>query len=331
MGKRELKEQNKNLEIHVVDLINKFDPSGTSKYTGFLTKLLQDRLKGERKIIKKGRHIRTIEDVVSEFEMPSGENYLEDVLISYLMEVYGRENMDALYSFHKHTKENRLTGKDISSYNTWDEIQKDVALATLKQNEKSLEKEVQKVFENDTWLIVRPLTFQSSLTYGSGTKWCTASRHNKEYFYRYSNNGVLCYCINKIDGDKYGLFYDIHNSEFSIWNAPDRRIDSVESSIPPDIMSNMYKFMKNEKNNYYYFSDSEKEKCDRYYREEKMGEAMPDDPIQDPDLIYENEALIRTMEYLDIQGETLEEYGYAEEVCDEEPYDEPQQENTTRW
>jgi hypothetical protein len=302
MGKRDLKEQNKNLEIHVVDLINKFDPSGTSKYTGFLTKLLQDKLKEERKNIRKGR-LRTFQDRLNEFEVPKGQNALEDTLIYYLTELYGRENMDALYNFHKHTQENRLTGKDINSYNSWDEIQRDVALATLKQNQKLLEKEVQKVFENDTWLIVRPLTFESSLTYGSGTKWCTSMRHNKDYFYRYSRNGVLCYVINKLDGDKYGLFYDMESNEFSIWNAPDRRIDSVESTIPSDLMSKLYKFMKTEKSNYDYFSDSEKEKYRNYYSEEKTVQevAMP---------------LNEAIQYLD-EPVATEEYGYAEEACDE--------------
>jgi hypothetical protein len=303
MGKRELKEQNKNLEIHVVDLIDKFNPSGTNKYTSFLTKILQNKLEEEKKRVKKGR-LRTIQNVVRVFERPKGHDDLEDVLISYLMEVYGRENIDALHSFHKHSQENRITGKDINSYKSWEEMQKDVALATLKQNQKLLEKEVQKVFENDEWLIVRPLTVESSLTYGAGTKWCTASRHNKEYFYRYSKNGVLCYAINKNDGDKYGLFYDMQNSELSIWDAPDRRIDSVESSIPFEIMSNTYKFMKNEKPNYTYFSDLEKEKCDKYYSEVKMEEPIPTVDYEEGQNQFDLEPL-------------TEEYGYTEEVSDE--------------
>ena len=68
---------------------------------------------------------------------------------------------------------------------------------TVTNIQKLLEKEVQKIVEEDEWLVVRPLTVESSLTYGAGTKWCTASRHNKEYFYRYSRNGVLFYVINK--------------------------------------------------------------------------------------------------------------------------------------
>lgn len=267
MGKRDLKEQNKDLEIHVVDLINKFDPSESGKYTKFLTKILRDKLEErERSLHKTKGKIRTLNgNSDSEFRMPIGVNDLEEVLIYYLSEVYGRENMDTLISFHRHTQENRIVGKDINSYKSWDEINKDVSLATLKQNQKLLEREVQKIVETEDWLVIRPLTIESSLTYGSGTKWCTASRHNREYFYRYSRNGVLCYAISKVDGDKFGIYYDMESNDFSLWNAPDKRIDSVESTIPSDLISKLYKFMKGEKRNYDYFSESEKQRCESYY------------------------------------------------------------------
>lgn len=268
MGKKDLKEQNKDLEIHVIDLIRKFDPSDTGKYTSFLTKILKDKIGEEVDRPRKGRlRIVNLQNNVRAFKTPTGKNDLEEVLINYLTELYGRENMEALFSFHKHTKENRIIGRDINSYKSWDDLHREVALATLKQNQKLLEKEVQKIVEDDEWLVVRPLTVESSLTYGAGTKWCTASRHNKEYFYRYSRNGVLFYVINKNDGDKYGLFYDTESNEFSIWNAPDKRIDSIESAIPFDLMSKLYKLMKSDKPNYEYFLESEKHKCDEYLQE----------------------------------------------------------------
>jgi len=289
MGKKDLKEQNKDLEIHVVDLISKFDPSDSGKYTKFLTKLLKDRLIERQLREKKGR-LRTLNIADrGEFVMPRGVNDLEDVLINYITEVYGHENMETLISFHKHVKENRIVGKDINSYKDWAQLNRDVSLASLKQNQKMLEKEVQKVAETDEWLVIRPLTMESSLTYGSGTKWCTAMRNNRDYFYRYSRNGVLCYAISKVDGDKFGLYYDMESNEFSIWNAPDRRIDSIESTIPSDLMDKLYKFMKTEKRNYEYFSESEKEKCNDYMdiKEVAVMEELPPHAVIDmPD--YDN-------------------------------------------
>jgi hypothetical protein len=299
MGKKDLKEQNKDLEIHVIDLIRKFDPSDTGKYTSFLTKILKDKIGEEVDRPRKGRlRIVNLQNNVRAFKIPTGKNDLEEVLINYLTEFYGRENMEALFSFHKHTKENRIIGKDINSYKSWDDLQREVALATLKQNQKLLEKEVQKIVEDDEWLVVRPLTVESSLTYGAGTKWCTASRHNKEYFYRYSRNGVLCYVINKNDGDKYGLFYDMESNEFSIWNAPDKRIDSIESAIPSDLMSKLYKFMKSDKPNYEYFSESEKHKCDEYLQlnmvEPVYAEPMPDNEYNSDEDDVEEETIQRS-------------------------------------
>lgn len=285
MGKRSLKEQNKDLEIHVVDLINKFDPSETGKYTKFLTKILRDKLE-ERKLCekqKKGK-IRTLNiDNIGDFKAPVGLNDLEDILINYLLELYGSENMENLISFHKHTQENRIVGKDVNSYNGWGEINKEVLLATLKQNQKLLEKQVQKVVDTEEFLIIRPLTVEASLTYGSGAKWCTASKYNKEYFYSYSRSGVLCYVINKINGDKFGVYYELETKEFSLWDATDKRIDSVESTIPSDLINKLYKFMKNEKRNYEYFSELEKLKCDEFDDEVTMTIPMPVEE-QEPDM-----------------------------------------------
>jgi hypothetical protein len=267
MGKKELKQINSDLEIHVVDLISKFDPSKTSKFTQFLIKKLRDSWDEAQ---PKKLRLRDRDD---SYEIPSGGNRVEQQIIYYLNEVFGEENLKALHSLHNHMENNRVEGeKDINQYKSWEEIQKANALATLKYEQKRLEKEVMSVIETDDWLIIRPLTFQSSLTYGYGTKWCTASRGNKDYFYKYSQNGVLVYAINKKDGDKYGVFYDMHNNrgEFSLWNAPDVRIDSVESTIPGDLMKTIYQYMKKTEPNYEYFSVEEKDRSHDYYGKKSL-------------------------------------------------------------
>lgn len=262
MNKKELKQANSDLEFHVVDLINKFDPSKTNKFTQFLVKKLRDNWAEPQ--LRKGR----LRDRGDGYELPEGNNRIEQHIIYYLHETFGEDNLKSLHSLHNHMENNRVEGeKDINQYKTWEDIQRVNALTTIKYEQKRLEKEVIRVIENDEWLVIKPLTFQSSLTYGSGTKWCTASKGNKDYFYKYSNNGVLVYAINKKNGDKYGLFYDLHNNrgEFSVWNAPDVRIDSVESSIPSDLMKEIYHHMKNTENNYSYFSKDEQEICHEYY------------------------------------------------------------------
>lgn len=293
MRKRDLKEQHKDLEFHLVDFISKFDPTNTGKYTTFLTKIVKNRIEEEIKYrlsYGKNRLIPIEEYESPRFKIPQGKNNLEELIFGYLIDTLGRENIETLSSFEKHTKENRILNKDINDYSDWDQIIREVSLADLKQNQKILEKEVQKVIDNDEWLVIRPLTFESSLTYGAGTRWCTASRQNKDYFYRYSRNGVLCYAISKINGDKFGLYYDLEGPEFSIWNAPDRRIDSVESTIPPDLISKLYNFMKDEKCNYEYFSKSEKEKFSRYFEKSVVQEVSIEEPTNE---VYYGEEIDR--------------------------------------
>jgi hypothetical protein len=267
MGRKELKQSNTDLEIHIVDLIAKFDPSRTGKFTQFLIKKLRD--KWEEPQLRKLRSVR-----VDGYVVPHGNNRIEDTIIHYLSEVFGKENLESLHSLHNHLENNRVEGeRDINQYKDWEEVQKANSLATIKYEQKRLEKEVMKVMENDEWLVIRPLTIESSLTYGAGTKWCTAMKSNKDYFYKYCRNGVLIYAINKNNGDKYGIFHDIHGNrgEFSMWNAPDQRIDSIESSIPADILKTIYQYSKNEIPNYEYFSKEEKN-IDNYGHK-KMSEA----------------------------------------------------------
>ena len=54
-----------------------------------------------------------------------------------------------------------------------------------------------KEYEDDKWVIVRPLTFASSVKYGASTRWCTTYQAEKQYFERYWRQGILIYFINK--------------------------------------------------------------------------------------------------------------------------------------
>ena len=326
MSKKELKQQNKDLEIHLVDVISKFDPSDTGKFTKFLIDSMRT-LKSERKrsLRKPRRKLNT----PGTYETPSAAelSIVENILIHHFEELYGRDNLDSLYSFHNHLENNRIDEghRDINQYTNWEDIKKQVSLATIKYEQKRLEKEVIKVLENDEWLVIRPLTLESSLTYGAATKWCTAMRTNYEYFYRYCDCGVLTYVIDKKNGDKYGVYYDSYGrissrDEFSIWNVLDKRIDSVESTIPSDIIKQIYEMSKNEEPNKTYFSESEKIKgyggnsvqlkstltlIEDPYEE---SEAMAPEPSMQ---VYGLEQPMSDSPMFTIQEESLEE------VCDE--------------
>jgi hypothetical protein len=50
------------------------------------------------------------------------------------------------------------------------------------------------ILDNERFFIVRPESKESSIYYGSGTKWCTAAK-NDNYFNRYTKKGVTLYYI----------------------------------------------------------------------------------------------------------------------------------------
>jgi len=73
--------------------------------------------------------------------------------------------------------------------------------------------EYQKLFENDTYLLVAPLTHNASCKYGAGTKWCTTTRDSDEMFDEHIIGGTLVYLIlkdkelaDRMGNSKFGLY-----------------------------------------------------------------------------------------------------------------------------
>ena len=124
-----------------------------------------------------------------------------------------------------------------------------------KQIEKSAKKEIDKIFENDTLLVIKPKSFVASCYYGSGTKWCTTMKGNPSYFNQYSSNGNLYYLILK-NVDRSNKFYKMainvpKNGKFdsdSIWyDSTDERLSSREKeSVLAHMPKDAYNAMVND-------------------------------------------------------------------------------------
>ena len=69
--------------------------------------------------------------------------------------------------------------------------------SSIKQEEKKAKKQVEKIYDSDTVLIVKPKTHTASCYYGAGTKWCTTMKDNTSYFDNYTKNANLYYIIVK--------------------------------------------------------------------------------------------------------------------------------------
>jgi hypothetical protein len=164
--------------------------------------------------------------------------------------VGGLETYEKHKNKFKHPEFRKYLPNDVYAFIV--EAKKIKADVEAKQTEKSAKKEVDKLFENDNLLIVKPKSYVASCYYGSGTRWCTTMKGQPSYFNQYSSNGNLYYLILK-NVDRSNKFYKmaIHvpkNKKFdedSVWyDSTDERLtprekESVLAQMPKDAYSAM--------------------------------------------------------------------------------------------
>lgn len=201
-----LKEQHPELNISVMDIIVKLDPTKTYKYTEFLVKKFKEFY----------------------------EDY-DDWAIGLGLEMMGNENMESLNEFEVHAKANRITNPDISQYKDFRQIHNAVQEADEKVKLKELEKQVVKLFDNDEWSVVIPLSYEASKTYGANTKWCTTQ---ERYWNEYINSYKLIYIQNKKTNEKYAVSRHWEDSKkIQAWMSNDDESNPMLLPLPSEVMS----------------------------------------------------------------------------------------------
>lgn len=256
----ELRKQNPALVIDVVGIINQlFDKP---KYTEMAINLIKNKISNQN---------YQIEDIVNELtreygfkkedlKLKSNQEILN--IFKVISDYFGYSNFNVIKKFIELNERKLIVNNDLTSYKTFDELELQMSLTSLRLIDKEMEKQVQKLYETDEWLVIKPLSFLASKKYGSSTKWCTTSEDNPEYYLKYSRRGILIYCINKISGDKVAAFKSIDDSyerETSFWNLVDQRIDSLESGLPTEVMNIIRdEFTNTKSSNWDILSDAEK-------------------------------------------------------------------------
>jgi hypothetical protein len=76
-----------------------------------------------------------------------------------------------------------------------------------KETLKAAEKDVEKIYNSDNYLILTPKTQEASCAYGRNTRWCTASTGSYNYFNQYNKQGPLYIIINKNFNKKYQFHF----------------------------------------------------------------------------------------------------------------------------
>ena len=275
--------------LNLVTVLELFSPEGKSKYTDMLLKLM----KSTPNLKEHTKEIKSI--LTKEFTFISDEqlNKFGDIQIMLLYKfIDGFFNTQDLINFRKfcdYNERNLIDQNDLSKYKAFEDIVNAVSVADMKVETKDMENQIVKVFENDEWLLVRPLTYLASKKYGSNTKWCTTQSNNSEYFIKYSSKGVLIYCINKKTGYKVASFYslDKNDQEFSFWNQKDTRIDSLQTELTDELRKIIgdTSMAKGAKTNRYLLSDDQRTKEDKLLNHGALYKSgalyEPSEPVQE--------------------------------------------------
>jgi hypothetical protein len=230
------------MKLSFIDVLEMIDPSNTNKFLPMLTKIVDSSFK--QRVDTWGKYeitefITRIENTIPHLK---GKFSISDSTLIYtfwsLLERIPNNEIDVFVNFMEMYEKNQIHNVDTNQLKTIDEIEGIVNLINIKNIGKEFEKQTYVDLETEKWLVIRPLTYESSVKYGSNTKWCTSAKHNPNQYFRYTDDGVLVYCINKETGYKLAFHMWRENKKFydiSFWNSIDDRIDSLSAEIDFDV------------------------------------------------------------------------------------------------
>lgn len=129
-----------------------------------------------------------------------------------------------------------LAKSDIFQYKTIGELQSELdAYANRQRRNYKKIHGANVVYESPKYLVVNPLSFESSCYYGKGTKWCTSGRDSSETFNKYNKDGKLFYILDKTlpssdPNYKIGISRKFDGDE-SFYDSQDKTIDVKNPNI----------------------------------------------------------------------------------------------------
>ena len=224
---KDLKSKPEN-NLNIIEMLELICPEKKTKYIETLFRLMKKTKNYDYAIEMLTKKLN-----ISSSKLENFSNFQIFFMWNFLETNFDINDLVEYQKFCDFNERGLIQSNDLSKYSSFNEILSVTSIAELKSQEKELEKQIKVIYTNEEWTVIRPLTGNSSMKYGSGTKWCTASTKNPDYFFRYSKRGILLYIINKKTGLKVACFKSLDDEhEFSFWNQVDTRIDSIESGLP---------------------------------------------------------------------------------------------------
>jgi len=226
-----------NFNVSIYEVIELVLHSKKSKYVEMAINLAKNKL---LKNIGNGLEIKNY--LIKEFDLDVETlNSIPTIklimLYKYLDGLIDTQEIKTLNSFIELNEIGLIKNNDVTSYKSFDDVFYEISAAQIRKLEKDSSKDNIRIYENDEWLLIKPLSWSSSVKYGSSTKWCTSSKTNPSHFLTYSKEGMIIYCLNKSTGNHIAVYKRIkYEDDLSFWNILDKRIDSMETNIPSHVL-----------------------------------------------------------------------------------------------
>jgi hypothetical protein len=280
MGIKKLKKENEILNLNLASMLERFDTSKTKKYSQFLVKMFNKKIEDWQKEQDEFRPIIQSEIVrLDPVERTVPNNSYENMLSRVLFcdYIFSWSRMERFVEFTELMERGLINEKDISKYDSWDMLEIELFEAKNREMFKKSKKEIHKIFEDDNYMIFKPLTYAASCSYGYQTKWCTAMVNDPGYFYNHSR-GILIYLIDKKQNKKFAFYkhflqqYELSDGHedyaFKTFNQEDKQIDTIQTGLPMNVLQIilMECDLKSPTTipNYKLFSEEEKNEMRRY-------------------------------------------------------------------
>jgi hypothetical protein len=183
-----------------IDLISEKDPSGNNKYLDWMVKHIYPKtIKWFKDNASTGGgwYSWTIDEVPDTSVDPRWSNtsslrrQIDSLNSGDLLKI--ADDID-----YFHSNPSKYVKKDINQYSSLKELEDATNEAKLKLSRKEQKDTgVDKVFEDEDFLILMPKTHKASCRYGSNTRWCVTMRNSSSYFENYFTQGPIFFLIDK--------------------------------------------------------------------------------------------------------------------------------------
>ena len=172
-----------NVSKDKIEILSQNDPSGNNKYLEFMVK----------EISEGGEDIEAIISIIGDFH-----NKLSMINKQNLQDYENTSRSAWGQAWDRFIK----SPKDINSYPNTRHLDHFLnfldGVSSKKKEKEKLNKETDRIYENDDYIVVAPKTHNASCHWGRHSSWCVATA-NTGHFDNYMKNGTLYFFISKKD------------------------------------------------------------------------------------------------------------------------------------